>query len=361
MDTDEKPSSHGAVRAVLSLLSRSGPEVPPDMTDSPNDPPPQSNEASPSNEPSPSTVGDEPSPADIGNEPTELLPVIEPAPPKVVARAVLVYEPEPRQSRWLLVFTGVLVALTVGVVLGQAVAYKPVSRPAAATQVGSAPSYGTPPEASPGPSNQAVPAVGPPLTAPLGSAKTRLIEVTGASALLQIRSADLGEMLFSVAAIDGATMPSVVDTPSGPRLSLPDAAAASAGRTEVQLNSKVRWTIRLTGRSTAQEIDMSAGGLARIELIGGASRAVLQLPRPAGAVPLRVTGAVSDLHIRAGKGDPVRLRLGKGADTATLDGTTERNVKSGAALTSPGWRSAKNRYDVSASVRVGSVLVEHTP
>ena len=82
------------------------------------------------------------------------------------------------------------------------------------------PAYGTPPEAFPSPSGQASPVVGPPLTAPLGSATTRLIEVTGASALLRIRSADLGPLLFSVTAMDGGTMPGVVDTPRGPRLIL---------------------------------------------------------------------------------------------------------------------------------------------
>ena len=81
---------------------------------------------------------------------------------------------------------------------------------------------------------------------------------------------------------------------------------------------------------------MAAGGLARIELAGGASHAALELPRPTGTIALRVTGAVSDLRIRAGNGRPVRLRLGKGADTATVDGTSHRNVKSGTAITLPG-------------------------
>jgi hypothetical protein len=319
--------------------------VPPDVADSSLNLPPASN---------------------VGNEPTELLPVIHPAaptvPPKVVARAVIVYEPEPRQSRGLLVFTGVLLALTVGVVLGQAVAYQPVSRPVRTTPTGPVPSYGTPPEALPGPSGQAFPVVAPPVTAPLGPAKTRLIEVTGGSALLRIRSTDLGPLLFRVAAMDRSTMPSVVDTPRGPRVSLAQSGTgADAGRTEVLLSSKVRWTIRLAGAFTTQEIDMSADGLARIELAGHASHTVLELPRPTGAVALLVTGAVSELRIRAGTGSPVRLRLGKGADAATIDGTRHRNVKSGTALVSPGWRSARNRYDISTSARVRSVLVEHAP
>ena len=134
-------------------------------------------------------------------------------PGEVRGRAVIVYEPEPRQSRWFLILAAVLVALTTGVVLGQAVAYQPASRAGSTAATGPVPAYGTPPEAFPSPSVPAAPVVGPPLTAPLGSARTRLIEVTGASALLRIRSADLGPLLFSVTAMDGGAMPGVVDTP----------------------------------------------------------------------------------------------------------------------------------------------------
>ncbi|HEU5107073.1 MAG TPA: hypothetical protein VFT95_00710 [Micromonosporaceae bacterium] len=320
-ESEQKPSSNGAVRAFMSLLSSTGPEVPPDVTDGSTKPPPPSNAV---------------------DEPTAPLPVIA---PRFTARAVIVYEPEPRRSRGLLVFTALLVALTVGVVLGQSVAYQPVSGSASTRPIDQAPP------------TQPVPGSAAPVTAPLGQTRTRSLEVTGASALLRIRSADLGDLLFSVATPDGGPMPTVVDISAGP---LTLAQTAQAGRTEVQISSKVRWTIRLAGQSATQDIDMSAGGLAGIELVGGASQAVLALPRPAGAVALRVTGAVSELHIRAG-GGPVRLRLGSGADTATLAGREHRNVRAGTALLSPGWRSAKNRYDVLASAKVGTVLVDQGP
>ena len=78
---------------------------------------------------------------------------------------------------------------------------------------------------------------------------------------------------------------------------------------------------------------MAAGGLARIELAGGATQAALVLPRPTGTIALRVTGTVSDLRIQASNGRPVRLRLGEGADTATVDGTAP--TTSGPASRSP--------------------------
>jgi hypothetical protein len=88
---------------------------------------------------------------------------------------------------------------------------------------------------------------------------------------------------------------------------------------------------------------------------------MLDLPRPAKTVALRVTGAVGSLRIRAGDDVPVRLRLGKGADTATLDGAQRQNAESGTVLASAGWKSATKRYDVRTYAKVASVTVDHTP
>src|SRR5262245_5371451 len=80
--------------------SRTGPEVPPDLVV----PPP------------------------VIDEPTQKMHIIVAPPPKVAARAVLVYDQAPRKPWRLWAFTAVLVALTIGVVLGQAQAFQPVYR-----------------------------------------------------------------------------------------------------------------------------------------------------------------------------------------------------------------------------------------
>ncbi len=325
--SDVKPPGSGAARVVMGPLSRTGPEVPPDV---------------------PRTGLD---------EPTTLLPQVPAS--KATGRAVIVYEPEPRPKRALWVFTALMVALTSGVVLGQASAYRaPAQRSVSAAQTGPIPVYETPPADVPTPAVSPAPVPGPRITALLGSAKTRVIEVSGASTSVRIRSTDLGPLLFSVDTMDGSGMPGVEDTARGPRLTL---VRTGADATEIQLSTKVRWTIRLTGESVTEEIDMRAGGLAGIELAGGASDATLALPRPAKTVALRVTGKVGNLRIQTGDDVPVRLRLGKGADTATLDGTPRQNAKSGTVLVSRGWKSATERYDVRTYARVASVTVDHTP
>lgn len=315
---DVQPPGSGTASAVIGPLSRTGPEVPPDIT------------------------------GGALAEPTRLLP-------KVTGRAVIVYEPEPRPRRGLWVFTAMLVALTVGVVLGQSSAYRaPAQRSVSAAQAGPMPIYETPPVAEPSPSVAASPVPGPQLTAPLGTDKTRVLEVTGSSTSLRIHSEDLGPLLFSVDTRDGSAMPGLENATGGPRLSL---IRTGSDATDVRLNSKVRWTIRIAGEATTQEINMRAGGLAGIELAGGSADAILDLPRPAKAVALRVTGVIGNLRIRTDDNVPVRLRLGKGADTATLNGTQRQNAKPGTVLASPGWRTAKKRYDVKASARLTSVFV----
>ncbi len=294
-------------------------------------------------------------PAAVG-EPTQSLPVIEATrvrlpPPQVVARAVIVYQERPRRPWRLWVFTAVLVALTIGVILGQTVAFEPNYRPTTAN----AETAFAPPPVVPSavPSPPAVQRV----SAPLGSVRTRLLEVTGASTVLRIRSADLGDRLFDIAPVDGSAVPKVSDTKQGSRLELVPTGVPGTVGAEIQLNAKVAWKLKLAGGAAEQTVDLQAGGAAGLELAGGSARVVLALPAPKGTVPLALKGPIGDLAIRTAAANPVRLRLGAGAGSAVLDGNTHRQVKAGTTLTSAGWRAAKNRYDLTSSGTVASVQV----
>ncbi|MBM2620715.1 hypothetical protein JIG36_34970 [Actinoplanes sp. LDG1-06] len=82
--------------AVEGVLSRFGPEVPPDT---------------------PGSV----SPVwTVMSEPTQMLPLV--TAPVVAAPAVCAHEPELRRPWALWVFTALLVALTIGVILGRTIA-----------------------------------------------------------------------------------------------------------------------------------------------------------------------------------------------------------------------------------------------
>ncbi|MEU7908901.1 hypothetical protein [Actinoplanes sp. NPDC049118] len=263
---------------------------------------------------------------------------------------MIVYQERPRRPWRLWVFTVALVALTVGVVLGQTAAFEPVYRPAAGAETVTAAS--APPSAPGEPWPDAAHRV----TAPLGSVRTRLLEVVGASAVLRVRSADLGETLFDIATTDRGAVPVLTDGERGSRLELVRTGDAGTAGAEIRLNAKVAWILRLTGGSTERNIDMRAGGLRSIEVNGGTAHVVLQLGAPKGTVPLSVIGPVGELVVRTEAGTPVRLRLGDGAGTAVVDGNTHLEVKAGAALASAGWSGARNRYDVATSGAVAAVF-----
>lgn len=346
--------------AVQGLLSRTGPEAPPDQR-----------------QPAGGLPG-----RFFADEATQQYPVIAGRsaayppgtptprrlpPPKVAARAVIVYEPEPRRRWGLWVLTVILVSLTVGVVLGQTVAYQPRSVSAAAQTPPTAgldapPSVGTPSNATPGqsPPGQTPPLTGQQVTAPLGKARAQQLEVSGHAAALTVRSVDLGDRLFDIAALDESAVPRVVSLKGGPRLEFVPTGAPGRIGAVIQLNSKVKWKLRLVGGADEQDIDMLAGGLAGIDLVGGAARTVLRLPAPTGTVPLTVSGALTEFDVHAGSTAPVRVRLRKGADSAVVDGKTRKQVTSGTTLTTTGWKAATNRYDITATVKIGKLLVDHT-
>jgi len=280
------------------LLSRTGPEAPPDL-----EVPPDLGAPSDLGVPSDLEV-----PSPVIDEPTQKLKVILPSvPQRVAARAVIVYEQTPRRPWRLWAFTAVLVALTIGVVLGQAEAFQPVSR-------GGNAQAAVVPLDVPTPVGPAAVAPVAPITAPLGAAKALVFEVTGEASSVHIASADLGDQLYSIVPIGVSVPPSITGSSRGPRLAL---ALARTG-VEVRLSAKVSWTVRVAATSSDQTIDMRAGGLAAIELTGASMRTELTLPRPRATGKVTVSASMRSLRVSTVGAVPVRLRLDGGAQTVVL-------------------------------------------
>jgi len=365
--------------AILGLLSRSGPEAPPDPPKPAVDP---AVDKTLMRAPAVDITG-APLPRRFSDEPTQQFPVIgnrpaasanipvlapgRPGPAKVQARAVIVYE---RRSWGLLLLTAVLVALTTGVILGQTVADVPRTASAAAQTQPADAGFSAPPTVVPSPSDQAaqagsgapgqaLPVIGERISAPLGKVRALQLQVDGGATLVTVRSVDLGDRLFDIAALDGSAVPRVVPAAAGQRLEFVRTGAPGRVGAVIQLNAKVTWKLRLAGGAVEQDIDMRAGGLAGIEFTGGVSRAVLELPAPKATVPLRVSGAVSALEVRAARSAPVRVKLAKGADSAVIDAKARTKVKPGTTLTPPGWRTATGRYDITASAKIGTIKIVH--
>ncbi len=294
-------------------------------------------------------------PATPLEESTQTLPVIT---PRVGARTVIVYE---RRSWGLLVLTGLLVALTAGVILGQTVAFQPHGR----TGAGVAAADEIPPSASaepsPGTGPGSSPSTGPSaarISAPLGRTTAMNFEIGGAASSVSVVTADLGDRLYDIAGTDDSAVPAITATKGGPVLSFIRTGAPGRSGAIVQLSDKVRWTLRFTGSTAEQSVDLRTGKLAALDLAGGTGRAVLQLPVPKGTVPVRVTGDTGSLEILTRDGVPVRLRLGLGADSAVVDARTRTKLKA-TTLTPAGWTTTTNRYDVTTKTKIAAVRVTH--
>ena len=298
----------------------------------------------------------QPSAGSAVTEPTRVLPLVTPPPvrmppPLVVARAVIVYQDRPRRPWRLWMFSVAVVALTVGVVLGQTAAFEPVYRPAGARAAA------LPVEAVPSPSTlgRPWPDAGHRVTAPLGKIRKHRLEVTGASAVLRVRTVELGGTLTDIAALDPSAVPRLTTDRGGSRLDLAATGVAGTAGAEIQLNAKVAWTLVLAGGSAEQIIDLRAGRTAGLTVTGGTAQLVLHLPEPAGTVPVSITGPVGELVLRTPAGTAVRLRLRGGAPAATFAGEPARPVGAGGTLRSPGWSAAEDRYDVVAADPVAAV------
>jgi hypothetical protein len=261
-------------------------------------------------------------------------------------------EPAPTRearSRGLLVVTAIMVSLTVGVILGQTVAYEDSSVYAATRTEPVDAGYRTPSATLPGAR----------ATVPMSASHDRVLEVSGDAALLIVRSVDLGDRLLDVSTLDGSAVPKIASRDGGPRLDLMQTGVPGRVGADIQLNSRVRWTLRLTGRAAEQDVDMSGGRLAGIELTGGAARVVLRLPNPRGTIPVALTGTASELDVQASV--PVRVRLRKGAGGTVIDAQARHAVKPGTILTSTGWRNTANRYLITAPARVNLLRVSAAP
>lgn len=177
------------------------------------------------------------------------------------------------------------------------------------------------------------------LSAPLGDRQAATFDLVSGATAVTIRSADLGDEMYRVRSQD----PRV--TTQGDTMSLQTEPSAVV---DVQLSTRVRWTLRLTGGATAQTVDMSAGGLAAVEFAGGASRIELTLPRPEGTMPVRLTKGADQVIVHTPAGVPAQVRIGSGAGQVTLGTETHSGIAAGTVYKPDSWHRAPNRYDIDA-------------
>jgi len=195
-------------------------------------------------------------------------------------------------------------------------------------------------------------------TAPLDGRTTASFEMVAAASQVTVRTQDLGDSLYKITtAADSGLVPSPVTSADRVKLNLAPKGDGTKGNVTVLLSAKVRWSLRFSGGSDEQLIDLTGGKVSDVRLAGGARRVELTLPKPAGTVPVQITGALDELSLTSTADAPVRVNVEAGAKTVAAGTRTLRDVKPGSTLTPKDWQ-VKDRYDVDAKSWVTLLSVD---
>jgi hypothetical protein len=124
----------------------------------------------------------------------------------------------------------------------------------------------------------------------------------------------------------------------------------------IVLNRDVRWAIDLPAGAGEQQLDLRRGRLARVDL-GASGLVELRLPRPAGEVPVTLSGAVGSVALSGDPAVPLRLELAAGAAVADTPWGVGVGAGPGTVLQTPGWITTRHRYAIRARSAIGTLTV----
>jgi len=179
------------------------------------------------------------------------------------------------------------------------------------------------------------------------------LDVVSGTTTVTVRAADLGGTLFKA---ESPQHPSATVTDGVVQVRI-DGGNASV---VIDLNRDVRWTVRFTAGTNSNTADLrDLRRLAGVEYVGGVARIELSLPRPAGTVPVRMSGGTNSYTIHAPGGVPVKILAGGGASGVLIDGGPRHTgITAGASFASDGWDTATDRYDVANTAGFSDLVVD---
>ncbi|MEJ3745234.1 hypothetical protein WEI85_18315 [Actinomycetes bacterium KLBMP 9797] len=243
--------------------------------------------------------------------------------------------PGARKKRLLLI--GGLLAIVALLAAAAVVAYPRVVRPAG------------PPLADPGDV----------VSAPIGNRTDAEFDLISGASSVTVTSADLGGDLYRISTPEGASgAPRPVHKGKAVELQLAASGLNGPSAVTVRLSSRLPWRVRLTGGADAHKLDLRAGTLRGLDVVGGASRVDLSLPKPQGTVPLKLTGGIGQLLVHAPRDVPARVRVGSGATNVRLDDFSRNSPSPGTVFTPDDWEDGRDRYDLDAVAGVGTLRLD---
>ncbi len=124
---------------------------------------------------------------------------------------------------------------------------------------------------------------------------------------------------------------------------------------DIGLNESIPWSVDVRGGASMIDVDLRTLAVEALAVSAGGSEINVWLPRPAGLVPVRASGAGSSIQIRRPAGTAARARLRGGGSSLMLDG---QYVGGGAWVTSSPPGPTDDLFEIEASGIGSGITVE---
>jgi hypothetical protein len=138
------------------------------------------------------------------------------------------------------------------------------------------------------------------------------------------------------------------------RVFVEDTGVAGTAEVDVVLSPEVAWSVLMRGGVRTASIDLTGARVGRVDLLGGAAKIELALPKQTATVPISMSGGIRDWRISTGGKAPVRAELRSGAGTVVVYGKRDQGVDKGTRFTAG---SGAGGIDLIAEEGVGTLTV----
>jgi DNA-binding MarR family transcriptional regulator len=124
------------------------------------------------------------------------------------------------------------------------------------------------------------------------------------------------------------------------------------------LSGAIPWDIEIAQGAYRLNADLTGLQLRSFADKGGASRVDLAVGRPSGAVPITITGGVSNVTMRRPRGVPVEIRIKGGVSRTSVDGHRLGPAGGNVVWTTPGMPDGADRYVIEVVGGVSRLTVQ---
>jgi hypothetical protein len=139
---------------------------------------------------------------------------------------------------------------------------------------------------------------------------------------------------------------------------LRDVLTTGGGDLAIILHPAVEWTIAIRGGLSHLDCDLSAGAVARIDIAGGCSRVLFDLPQPTSIVPIRISGGASHVGLRRPADAGVTVGVAGGISMLRLDDRGFDAIGGAARLDTGNVAGGTPRYELSISGGASDLAID---